>query len=155
MLYFTLVYFYIYRASWSHNFFCMLRNSSETWEQHPLFSQKTVILDALKWNKQNFNHSAETISGEWRVNTAISFGYVLHLCIFNFIFHLYCTKSLNKPVMILSSEMGLLWKVVWTVFVSWCYFLNKTLFISMKYYICFKKRQCHRLRLLFTILFQQ
>lgn len=134
MLYFTLVYFYIYRASWSNDFFCMFRKSSETQEQRPLLirntlSYVTVILDALKRKKkkiQYFNHSAETISGKWRVNTAICFGYVLHLCIFNFIFHLYCTKSLNKPVMILRSEM-VYYENVWMLFS----FLYRTVFISL------------------------
>lgn len=61
MLYFTLVYFYIYRASWSNEFFCMFRKSSETWEQRPLLrntlSFVTVIRDALKRQKKNTNIS--------------------------------------------------------------------------------------------------
>lgn len=62
MLYFTLVYFYIYRASWSNDFFCMFRKSSETQEQRPLLirntlSYVTVILDALKRKKKKYNIS--------------------------------------------------------------------------------------------------
>lgn len=62
------------------------------------------------------NQSAGTISEKWRVDTAICSGYVLHLCISNFIFHLYCTKSLNKPVMTCRSDMTFFWQELRTHF---------------------------------------
>lgn len=123
---FLYIYKYIYRARWSHKLLLYVwkENSSETREQRPAWRLntspcRTVILGVLtikmyvlkkKKKFQCSNHSAGTISEKWRVDTAICSGYVLHLCISNFIFHLYCTKSLNKPVMTSRSDVSFFWK---------------------------------------------